>query len=169
MAQMFFNDTEAVRIAQTMETNGLAFYEQAAGRSRSPQVRETFLQLAEDERKHLSTFRELQQTLAARRADPPPAAEDADSLGPYIDGLLKTQVFSRQGAVAKLSGQAADDLEALAVGMKAERDSILFYQEMLDFVDSKEAQAAFSWILKEERKHLQTLSERSQQCAGMTP
>jgi rubrerythrin len=82
---------------------------------------------------------------------------------------LKTQVFSDSGSVAKLSGQAADDMEALATGMRAERDSILFYQEMLTFVDSKDAKAAFDWILKEERKHLETLAARSQDCAGMTP
>jgi rubrerythrin len=167
MSQMFFNETEAARIAQSMETQGLAFYEAAAAKTHSPAVRETFLKLAQDEMHHLAAFRELEAACAKRRDTP--ATEDEDEVGIYIQRLLQTQVFCERGSAARLSKKAYDDLEALGVGMRAERDSILFYQEMLDFVDSKEAKAAFTWILKEERKHLAVLAERSEECSRMTP
>ena len=167
MAQMFFSEADAARIAQNMETNGLAFYQQAAAKSGNSKVREVFLRLADDEEKHLATFKDLEATLRARRAEPP-TAEDED-IGPYVNRLLQSQVFCEKCAAARITGQSQDDMEALAVGMQAERDSILFYQEMLDFVDSREARDAFTWILKEERKHLQTLAARAEDCAGMTP
>jgi rubrerythrin len=60
--------------------------------------------------------------------------------------------------------QAGDDCAALAVSMQAERDAILFYQEMLDFVDSGEAKEAFERILKEERRHLRKIGDRGAAC-----
>ena len=160
---MFFNEIEAARIAQTMETNGLAFYQRAAAKTKTADVRGLFLQLADDEKKHLATFEELEGLL--RKRGTATAVDDEAELAAYIDKLLQTQVFGSKGDVARLCDEAASDAEAMAVGMKAERDSILFYQEMLDFVGSIEARDAFSWIVKEERQHLRTLGERSARCA----
>jgi rubrerythrin len=168
MAQMFFNEVEAAKIAQNMETNGLAFYEKAAAKTRNPKVRDVFLQLADDERKHLAAFAELEEILQTRRIDGAGYTDDSE-IGAYIDRLMQSQVFCDQCSVTGLLSQANEDLDALAVGMRAERDSILFYQEILDFVDSKEAKESFTWILKEERKHLQLLAARAESCAGSTP
>jgi len=161
MSQMFFNEIEAAKIAQNMETNGLAFYQRAAAKSRDPAVRDLFLKLAGDEKEHLATFQELEETLHTQRIDRAGYTDDAE-INAYIDRLLKTQVFADRNDVDRLADQAADDMEALAVGMKAERDAIVFYQEMMDFVDSKDAREAFDWILKEERRHLRGLGERSE-------
>jgi rubrerythrin len=163
MAQMFFSEADAAHIALNMEENGSAFYQKAAGAVESPKIREVFLRLAEDEVRHLATFKELEATLRARGTEPP-AAEEED-IGPYVKRLLQSQVFCEQCAAARIADDTLDDMEALAVGMQAERDSILFYQEMLDFVDSKEAREAFTWIAKEERKHLATLAARAEDCS----
>jgi rubrerythrin len=166
MSQMFFDEIEAARIAQTMETNGLAFYERAAAATRSPAVRDVFLKLAQDEQHHLATFKELEAALEARGAGPA-AAEDEDQADAYIHRLLQSTVFCDKCAATRLSDQATDDLEALAIGMRAERDSIFFYGEMLEFVDSKEARQAFTWIREEERKHLAILAARSEDCSKL--
>jgi len=163
MAQMFFNEIEAAKIAQNMETSGLAFYQQAAAKTRNPKVRETFLQLVEDEKGHLETFEELEETLQARRNDGAGYTDDPE-LGAYIDRLLQTQVFCGKCAATSMLDMAKDDCSALAVSLQAERDASVFYQEMLDFVDSKEAKEAFEWILKEERRHLVTIGERGTAC-----
>jgi rubrerythrin len=163
MSQMFFNEIEAAKIAENMERNGLDFYQRAADRTKNPKVREVFLQLIEDEKTHLATFEELEEALQARRIEGAGYTDDAE-IGAYIDRLLQTQVFCEKCTVTGMLDQAKDDCAALTVGMQAERDSILFYQEMLDFVDSKEAKEAFEWILKEERQHLRTIGERGAAC-----
>ena len=165
MSQMFFNEIEAACIAQDMEKNGLAFYQRAAGKSQSADTRTMFLKLAEDEKQHLASFTELEASLRARDASDVPA-EDVDQTGEYIAQLLKTQVFGDSGAVARLADAATRDVEVIAVAMTAERDSIVFYREMIDFVDSKLARDAFASILKEERRHLVILGQRSQQLDG---
>ena len=165
MAQMFFNEIEAARIGQDMERSGLEFYERMAARFTDHGCREMFLQLAADEKKHLATFEELQQALRAKGGGET-GGEDEDQMGAYIAELLKTQVFADTGGVAGLAAHVSRDTEAIAIGMKAERDSILFYREMIDFVDSKLAREAFASILKEERRHMTILGKRSQEIAG---
>ena len=167
MARMFFNEVEAAKIAQNMERDGIDFYQRAAAKAKAEATRDAFLRLSEDEKKHLARFEELEEGLQARRAEGPGYTDEAD-LGAYIDRLLDTQVFAKDGAVARLVEQAESDYETLAVGMRAERDAIVFYQEMLDFLDSPEAKEAFGRILAEEREHLKILGERSQQCENYT-
>jgi rubrerythrin len=163
MAQMFFNEVEAAKIAQNMERNGLAFYQKAAAKAKDQATADVFNQLAEDEKEHLAHFEELEEKLQSERRTGSGYSDDPD-LAAYIDRLLKTQVFGDASDVARLAEQSESDYESLAVGMRAERDAITFYQEMLDFVDSKVAQEAFTHILQEERKHLQLLGDRSEHC-----
>jgi rubrerythrin len=163
MAKTFFNEIEAAMIAQNMEKHGLDFYQRAATKAKDTATRDLFLRLAEDEKKHLARFEELEETLHAARREGAGYTDDAD-LSAYIDRLVETQVFADEGAVARLADQVESDYEALAVAIRAERDSILFYQEMLDFIDSNAARETFSRILQEERGHLQTLGDQSEHC-----
>ena len=163
MAKTFFNEIEAAKIAQNMERHGLEFYRKAAARAKDTATRDLFLRLAEDEKKHLARFEELEEILQADRRAKKGYTDDAD-LAAYIDRLVETQVFADEGAVARLAEQATSDYEALAVAIRAERDAILFYQEMMSFIESNRARAAFSTILDEEREHLRILGDQSEHC-----
>jgi rubrerythrin len=167
MARMFFNEIEAAKIAQNMERDGIEFYQRAAAKAKTEGTRKVLARLSEDEKKHLARFEELEETLQARRAGAAAYTDEAE-IAAYIDRLLDTQVFRKEGDVARLVEEAESDCEALAVGMRAERDAIVFYQEMLDFTDSRAAKEAFGQILLEEREHLKTLGERSDQCENHT-
>jgi rubrerythrin len=163
MTGKFFNEIEAAKIAQNMERHGLDFYRKAAARAKDTATRDLFLRLAEDEKKHLARFEELEEILQADRRAKKGYTDDAD-LAAYIDRLVETQVFAEEGAVARLAEQATSDYEALAVAIRAERDAILFYQEMMAFIESNRARAAFSTILDEEREHLRILGDQSEHC-----
>jgi len=163
MAQKFFNEIEAAKIAQNMEKHGLEFYQRAAAKAKDTATRDVFVRLAEDEKKHLARFEELEEILQADRRTKKGYTDDAD-LAAYIDRLVETQVFADEGTVARLADQVESDYEALAVAIRAERDAILFYQEMMSFIDSRPARAAFSTILDEERGHLRILGDQSEHC-----
>jgi len=164
MAEKFFNEIEAAKIAQTMEKHGLEFYRKAAAKAKDAATRDLFLRLAEEEKKHLARFEELEEILQADRRGKKGYADDPD-LAAYVDRLVETQVFADDSAAARLAEQAESDYEALAVAIRAERDTLLFYQEMMEFVASNQARAAFSTILDEEREHLRLLGEQSEHCA----
>ena len=157
---MFFNAIEAARIAQNMETNGIEFYSKSAARTKDAGVRKVFEQLAKDEQEHLDAFTKLERALEVARTAPPESGDEAET-GTYIQRLLETQVFSGLSDATRLGQEAKDDYEALATAMRAERDAVVFYQEMLAFIDSKTAQETFTWILDEERKHLRLLGDRA--------
>ncbi len=162
MSSMFFDDLEAVKIATAMEQCGLDFYTRAAEKTRDPYVKKMFLHLAGEERQHLGLFEDLQKKLLAEPRTPD-AVED-DETADYVQHLVASHVFSEKGTPARLLAEAADDIAALAVGIRAERDALLFYQEMISFTDSKAAVAAFERIVAEERLHLAALAEASQRC-----
>ena len=162
MSTMFFDDLEAVKIATTMEQSGLDFYTRAAERTRDPHVKKMFLHLAGEERQHLALFEELQKKLQAEPRNPNGVEDDETTA--YVQHLVESHVFSAAGTPARLLAEAADDIAALAVGIRAERDALLFYQEMLAFTDSQAASAAFERIIEEERLHLAALAETSQRC-----
>jgi rubrerythrin len=158
---MFFDDLEAVKIATVMEQSGLDFYTRAAEKTADPYVKKMFLRLAAEERQHLTLFEELLKKLSKEPRHP--AAED-DETNRYVQHLVESHVFSEKGTPARLLAEAADDIAALAVGLRAERDALLFYQEMINFTDSRAAVAAFEQIIAEERQHLAALAEASLRC-----
>jgi len=161
MSSMFFDDLEAVKIATAMEQSGLDFYARAAEKTADPYVKKMFLRLAAEERGHLTLFEDLQKKLSQEPRSP--AAED-DETAAYVQHLVESHVFSEKGTPARLLAEAADDIAALAVGIRAERDALLFYQEMINFTDSQAAVAAFEQIVEEERRHLAALAEASVHC-----
>jgi rubrerythrin len=165
MSKMFFNDVEAVKIACNMEANGLAFYQKMVARTQDQAVKRVFEQLAEDEKEHKAAFEQLQQKLLDQpRKD---SYLDDEMLDAYMQRLVETHVFADQSAVARIAAEAATDLDALAAAMRAERDTMLFYQEMAGFTESSDARAAFQRIIGEERRHLVLLAERSEHCENL--
>ena len=165
MSSMFFDDVEAAKIAVVMERSGQAFYQAAARKAKDPQVRKMFHELAEEEQRHVGQFEALERQLSAERREAG-GAERAE-LDAYVQRLVETQVFSGEGTVARLVEQIDSDIGALGVGMRAERDALLFYQEMINHTDSRAAREAFRKIIDEEREHLVRLAERSEACEGL--
>jgi rubrerythrin len=165
MSSMFFDDLEAVKIAATMERGGMGFYRRAAEQTRDRAVKKMFLQLAEDEQGHLALFEQLERELSAKPRSQ--AAPESDEEAAYMQRLVESHVFAQDGSAARLLSEAVSDIAVLAIGIRAERDSMLFYQEMLDFTDSKAAREAFARIIDEERHHLVALAERSEQCENL--
>jgi rubrerythrin len=165
MSSMFFDDVEAVKIAATMEQNGLSFYTRAAEQAQDPAVRKMFKQLAEDEKNHMTFFENLERQLLAEPRSP--TTFDNDELNAYMQRLVESHVFATDSSVTRILAEADNDIAALAVGIRAERDTMLFYQEMLDFTDSKAAHDAFAKIIDEERRHLVALADRSEQCENL--
>lgn len=164
-SSMFFNDVEAMKIACNLERGGLKFYLAVAKKAKDPNVKRAFERLAKDEKAHVQVFEELQQKLL----DEPrkEAYFDSEELDAYMARLIETHVFADDSLVARLADQVQSDIEALGVGMRAERDTLLFYQDLLGFTDSKAAREALQRIIGEERRHLVELAERSEACENL--
>jgi rubrerythrin len=142
---------EVYRVAVEMERNGLAYYNVIAELATDPDTRSVYKYLASAEKRHLRLFKKL-WTLSRQSPSPESYSGEYKS---YLRVLLKDLVFS-SSASARSRAARSSNAAALNTGIKAEKDSILFYTEMLDMV-APEDRAAVQRILNEEKRHLSRL------------
>lgn len=151
MSDARYSAGEVYRIAQEMEANGHRFYLEAARAARRREVRALFRRLADEEAQHLEVFRELAGRLPGRPEAGGSWSEEADF---YLRALAEAVVFGGSGAAAGRA--AADARQALEFGVRAEKDAIFYYSELLPFVAPDEKKLV-ERVISEERGHLTAL------------
>jgi len=141
---------EVLVIAKEMEEAGLAFYKGLAKHVSDPDAKALFLKLASDELRHARAIEKIErQTL-----DRAPNEHDA-LVEQYIRSLVDTKVFPALSRVASVAQSVTGVLDALALGIRAERASITFYSKTWALGRSEAA----GNLLEQEREHLGLLSE----------
>ena len=150
-----FEAREIVAIAIKIEENGEGFYMRMANVIKNRQVKETFEFLAGEERKHRNSFREIQQRLGEFK----PAYESypGEYLN-YVKALVEESIFTKERAGQLLVKKFKTAAAALDTAIGLEKDSILFYNEMKNFVPESEHKP-INEIIDQEKEHLRKLSE----------
>lgn len=149
---VYFSGSELLRVAVQLEKNGLAFYSAMARRSKDGVSQQVFLYLAEQEKKHRKVFEDMTRNAGNWPSDP--MTEDYQA---YLKALMRDFVFTSEKTARARAMQTEDRRQALAVGVQAEKDSILFYQEMRGLVRRTDRKTVGT-IVNEERSHLAQLS-----------
>ena len=135
---------DALRIAVATERSGLEFYSRAAALATDPRGREIFERLAEDEKEHLGTLEQRYAELVA--TDPTLEARPT-----FLFFKGAAQGIFAEGA-EKLRG-GVDDLRALLIGIRCERDSHKFFKKYGDRFEDSEGKQIFLEFAEEEREH----------------
>jgi len=135
---------DALRIAVATERSGLEFYSRAAALARDPRGREIFKHLAEDEQEHLGTLEKRYAELIA--ADP-----TLESRPTFLFFKGAAQGIFAEGADKLRAG--VDDLQALMIGIRCERDSHKFFKKYGDRFEDSEGKQIFLEFAEEEREH----------------
>ena len=157
------SDTEALKVAMNTEEEGLRFYEGMARKVESEDARRLFTDLADSEKEHFRTFSGLHDKISG---DSSPVSWTLDEdQRQYLRGLVDTGVFSGLPAMRGAGNGGLTEREALAIGIQAEKDSILFYREAAEVSHNASGRKAFALVVEEEKKHLADLSERLRQLA----
>lgn len=159
MAELF-DVAELVRIAVEDEKSGVAFYSALAGRTRQPELKKVFADLAEQERYHQQRFEKMLGSLGEYKAPERYSGEHAS----YLRALTTDRAFPDEGAAARAADECADDLAALALARRFERDTLILMQEMRELVSEKN-RAIVDELADEERSHLVTLAEAGEKLA----
>jgi len=126
-----------------MELDGRRFYEKLARDTELAGLRNIFLQLAADERKHHSIF------LALKNEARPPAMENT----PALDQAKN--VFEDLLARKETLGTVKGDLEAYRHAMKLEVDSFRLYEGAAEKEKDKDIREILLRIAAEEHKHFE--------------
>jgi rubrerythrin len=148
----FYKIDELYRIAVQMERNGLAFYNEVARLSGYEETRAVYAYLAAAEKRHLRTFKKL----LGNKAPSAPQSYKGE-YSKYLKVLLNDMIFPTT-AIARSRAAKSGASAALKSGINAEKDSILFYMELLDLVPPAD-RTTVDKIIAEEKRHLRRLAE----------
>jgi len=149
-----FSGSELINIAIGVEKRGIAFYDTMVKSTRNTEARKVFQSLTDMERQHIQIF---QNMLAEADKYQMPDAYAAEYTT-YLQALVDSAVFTDDFITSEMATRVGSDIEAIELGISAEKDSILFYYEMKEIMP-KRAQLTVNKILAEEKSHLRLLSE----------
>jgi len=149
-----FSPTELYNIAIAVERRGAAFYDTLARSSQNDMVKKALMALAAMEHQHIQTFQRLLSTAPEGSAE----GTGAEEYGAYFKALVDSSVFNDDLATSELVTKVETDKEALEVGIGAEKDSVLFYEQLRDIV-AGDAAGDIGRIISEEKEHLRKLVE----------
>lgn len=151
-----FSGYEIGEMAIQIERNGKAFYEVLENKSNDNDMRLFFKYLSDQENIHMERFKELRDTLSKEGYVAP---YDWDEARDYLSALVSKEVFSGSNVGAKIAEQAKDECAAFDAAIGLEKDSLLFYHEMMRFVNVQD-HPLIEAIADEERKHIKVLTEK---------
>lgn len=150
----YFKASELLEFAIQIEKNGEIFYRAAAKKSGSDKVRNMFLYLAEEEVKHRNTYKAL---LKSTEDYQPPEIYPGEYFR-YLQAYADQHIFVNKEVIEKKAEMTKSDIEAIDLAMGFEKDSILYYLEMIDHVPENEKNI-IDRIVKEEHSHYLKLTE----------
>ena len=151
---VFFSGSELLEIAMGIERNGMAFYQALADKTGKRDVKDIYNYLAGEEKKHLDIFQGMSDSLGQVK----PSETYTEEYMLYLKSLVDSAVFSNVTEAQQKAAKISNEVEALDTGIRAEKDSILFYIELQNLVRERDRKVVLK-ILDEEKNHLRQLSE----------
>ncbi len=149
-----FKATDILLAAQEVETRGEVFYNRLVETTTEPKLKELFTFLAGEESKHRAIFAKLYERVGEVEL---PAWAEEDEYVDYLKYLLDSHTLFRLGDVENLKRFMGTHKEAVETAMGFEKDTILFFVEMQEFVPEGEKKYIKACI-DEERSHLRMLA-----------
>ncbi len=156
------NAYDVFLIAEQIERNGAKFYVKAAGMFRDPTTAKMFDQLAGWEKRHEEMFAEMRRSLSGTELEEG-ASRAGTELLPEVRVMAALAVFGIQSnPQAELTGHE-DRMTVLQWALQKERDSVIFYSGLKDFVIDAEGKEEVDAIIKEEMRHIRIIAQALEQ------
>jgi len=152
-----FTADEIFEVAVRIEANGASFYRKAAA-TQSEDINRSFLeQLANMEDHHQSTFKKMRSNLKSNEKKATvfdPNQETAQYLAVMAD--THGGEGSPTAADSLTGNEPIQEIIDIAIGL--EKESILFYLGLKDFVPPEYGQDKLDRIIREEQRHIVQLN-----------
>ena len=147
-----FSAIEILDLAIRLEKNSEAVYRNAIQDVTAPDLVSLLVWMADEEVKHLNWFSELKKDIETEVSNP-----FMEEMGREVFGdLLGDKNFSHQSIDFSRLHRAAD---LIAVFIEFERDTILFYETLIPFVQDDGTLQNLEKIIAEENNHIEKLQE----------
>lgn len=148
-----YSGAEIFQIAMELEEAGRVFYETLAEESEDHNLADLCRNLAAQEVSHYRKFKEMSDQLVQRPASRPLTWDELH----FAQILIEERVLSDPEAARDVAG-SGDVAGILDTAIRLEKDSVLFYNEMLGEVDENDKPAVRE-IIDEEKRHVRVLVE----------
>ena len=149
-----FAGSEIVELGIQIEKNGKDFYNTLVSKSKNQHAKDIFKYLEGEEEKHITAFRKI---LDAVHKYEPPESYPGEYFA-YMSSLAKDYVFTKKDKGKEIAKNTKSDKEAVDLGIKFEKDSIIFYEEMKKVVPEHQAKMVDK-LIEQEKIHLYKLLE----------
>ncbi|GBF34948.1 rubrerythrin [Desulfocucumis palustris] len=151
-----FSLQDIVSMAMENEEKGHRFYSHMSLKVKNQATRDIFHKLALEEIEHKKSFQKLLgMELSGQKED---ALDGATKK--YLKAIILADVFPEIDESRGGGNDCDTPLWALGIGIQAEKNSILVYQEMYNKIQFQPARDLFSKLLEEEKMHLVELREQ---------
>ena len=143
---------EIIDLAIRIEKNGESTYRKAQKVVSSPILSSMLQWLADDEAEHEKWFTKLKQNVNEKIEDPKFEEIGREMLG----GVLGEHAFSLEEADFSCLNDIKDVLE---LSLEFEKDTLVFYEMLEEFVEDEKVLSGIAKIIKEENRHIAYLQE----------
>jgi rubrerythrin len=152
-----FNAHEAVKIAISIEENGLLFYQNAAKKFQPSKTTDLFNKLAKEEEVHKAIFTKMLAELP--KEDGPSVFDPDNEMDQYLKMMAGIHVFLQdQKSVDKVLTGIKDEKAALELAISFEKDSVIFYVQLKEASKEIGDKVSVDRLIAEEAKHVRVLS-----------
>ncbi len=144
-----FSGSEIVSFGIQIEKNGMDFYKTLAEKAESGEAKDIFRFLGGEEERHILVF---QKILDSVRGYEPQETYPGEYFA-YMSMLADQYVFTQTGKGKETAKNTKNDKDAIDAGIKFEKESIVFYEEMKRVVPEDQA-AIVDKLIDQENSHL---------------
>ncbi len=145
-----FSARELIEIAIEEERTGATFYRALAESTDSEDLEEFALDVAEMEDEHEEKFLGLLEKVGDYR---PGGEQYPGQYQSYMSYLIEGRIFPTGRDGEEMAQRQASDREAVETAMEMERNTLLFYHEMIRFIPEPDRDLLED-IIDEERQHV---------------
>jgi len=161
-----FNAFEAFEIAEKIERNGAGFYRKAAKLFDDPCLAKLFLELAGWEKGHEQLFADMRKQLFEQSSELRTFRPE-DRLVPDAQAMAGLAVFGIKPDPAEVLTGKESRADVIAKAIEKEKDSIVYYTGLKDFVATRAGKDKIDDIIAEEMRHIRILNQSLQQWQGL--
>ena len=138
---------DALEMALKMETDAVAFYTEAAQKTKYPVGKKMLLAVAEDERRHHDMISQIIKGLHVTAKDVSPLKN--------VKSIFETMT----NEMMKKLDASSDEVEAFKIAMKMEQEGIDFYKKALAKSTKEKEKKFLAQLINEEKQHYAIFSD----------
>lgn len=155
-----YSAAEVMEMAVDTEKGGEMFYKTVAAQSKDERLKNLFLYLADEEKKHINVFVNIAKTIKVAPSEMP---NDWEEVSLYLKAITESRYFLGKDKALSAARDAQTTEQAVNTALAFEKETLVFYLEALDMMPAINRPPVEA-LIREERAHVRKLTEFLQTC-----